>query len=216
MHMYDHSGVYSAEETARELLGIAHDLNSNVLPHGTAFTLRLIFASSRGDSREQIRQDLIAAVNLRRILPDFVVGYDLVGEEDTGHSLLYFADLLLWSQDLARSRGTTLPFYFHAGETSWYEGAAENVFDAVLLNASRIGHGLSIAKFPTLMHSLKAKRIAVEICPLSNQVLQFVDDMRNHPATTLLAAGVPITINPDDPAPLRYSSVVYDWWYAST
>merc|ERR1711990_977915 len=55
---------------------------------------------------------------------------------------------------------------------------------------------------------------AVEVCPISNQVLQYVQDMRSHPATHMLAEGVPITLSPDDPAPLGYSSVSFDWWIA--
>ena len=30
----------------------------------------------------------------------------------------------------------------------------------------------------------------------------------------MLAAGVPITLSPDDPAPLGYASVTFDWWLA--
>ena len=39
-------------------------------------------------------------------------------------------------------------------------------------------------------------------------------NLRNHPAATLLAMGVPITINPDDNAPFGYDNVVYDWLMA--
>jgi adenosine deaminase CECR1 len=55
---------------------------------------------------------------------------------------------------------------------------------------------------------------AVEACPISNQVLQYVQDIRNHPAVAMLTAGVPLTLSPDDPAPLGYDSVTYDWWVA--
>ena len=48
----------------------------------------------------------------------------------------------------------------------------------------------------------------LQVCPLSNQALQYVEDMRNHPATVLLASGVPLTLSPDDPTPLGYPSVV--------
>lgn len=45
-------------------------------------------------------------------------------------------------------------------------------------------------------------------------MLEYVQDLRDHPATHLLAQGVPITISPDDPAPLGYDTVAYDWWLA--
>ena len=45
-----------------------------------------------------------------------------------------------------------------------------------------------------------------------SQILRDVQDLRNHPAASLLEAGVAITISPDDPGPLGYDGVSYDWW----
>lgn len=44
-------------------------------------------------------------------LPDFVIGFDLVGQEDIGKPLLFFADFLSIAPSSAK-------FFFHAGETS--------------------------------------------------------------------------------------------------
>ena len=38
------------------------------------------------------------------------------------------------------------------------------------------------------------------VCPLSNTKLCVVDDMKNHPLPSMLAAGLKVTINSDDPA----------------
>ena len=44
------------------------------------------------------------------------------------------------------------------------------------------------------------KNIAIELCPISNQVLKLVDDLRNHPIVELIQDGnFPIVIAPDDP-----------------
>jgi adenosine deaminase CECR1 len=65
------------------------------------------------------------------------------------------------------------------------------------------------------MPQIIQKGIAIEICPISNQLLGYVEDLRNHPATAMLAAGVPITISSDDPGLMGYESVVLDWWEVS-
>ena len=47
-------------------------------------------------------------------MPDFFIGFDLVGQEDLGRPLLDFAELLIET----RNR-TGLKYFFHAGETNW-------------------------------------------------------------------------------------------------
>ena len=42
--------------------------------------------------------------------------------------------------------------------------------DAVLLNATRIGHGYALNKHPTVAQMIKSKGIAIEVNPISNQV----------------------------------------------
>ena len=46
----------------------------------------------------------------------------------------------------------------------------ENLIDAIMLNTTRIGHGYAIVKHPGLKKMIKEKDIALEICPISNQV----------------------------------------------
>jgi adenosine deaminase CECR1 len=59
----------------------------------------------------------------------------------------------------------------------------------------------------------KEQDIAIEVCPISNQVLGFVADLRNHPAVHYINAGLPIVLCPDDPGIMRYT-YAYDYYAA--
>lgn len=41
-----------------------------------------------------------------------------------------------------------------------------------MLNTARIGHGYALVKHPILWNAVKSRGIALEICPISNQVKQ--------------------------------------------
>lgn len=68
------------------------------------------------------------------------------------------------------------------------------------MGTQRIGHGYALAKHPTLLQLVKQRDIAVEVCPLSNQILMLVSDLRNHPAATFFAQNVPLIVSSDDPS----------------
>ncbi|GAB1641710.1 adenosine deaminase [Krasilnikovia sp. MM14-A1259] len=96
--------------------------------------------------------------------------------------------------DKARAAGLhSVP---HAGETT----GPQTVWDALRdLGAERIGHGIASAQDPALMAHLAEHRITLEVCPTSNVRTRAVPDLDHHPLPELVAAGVPVTINSDDP-----------------
>jgi adenosine deaminase CECR1 len=191
-------------------IGIEASLLLEVKARDPDFGVRFIAAAPRSGTREQIAQALANAINLRA-KDDQVVGFDLVQEEDRTNSNLYYVEQLLAARREADRRGIGLPFYLHSGETNWAEN--ENVFDAVLLGASRIGHGLALIRHPRLMQIVKERGIAVEVCPISNQVLGYVSDLRNHPAVHYINAGLPVVLSSDDPAIFRHT-LSHDFYVA--
>lgn len=52
--------------------------------------------------------------------PQFLAGFDLVGQEDTAPGLVSFAEHILQLPDDIR-------FFFHAGETNWFGSVDENL-----------------------------------------------------------------------------------------
>jgi aminodeoxyfutalosine deaminase len=96
--------------------------------------------------------------------------------------------------EMARAAGLhSVP---HAGETT----GPETVWDAIRhLGAERIGHGIAAARDPRLLAYLAERGIPLEVCPTSNLRTRAVTSLAEHPLPALVAAGVPITINSDDP-----------------
>lgn len=85
----------------------------------------------------------------------------------------------------------------HAGE----EGPPEYIWQALdLLKVSRIDHGVRCAEDPALVERLLAEQIPLTVCPLSNVKLRVFDKLADHNLLQLLASGLKVTINSDDPA----------------
>jgi len=96
---------------------------------------------------------------------------------------------------IAREAG--VPAVIHAGET---EGPASihGALDA--LHAVRIGHGTACVKDRALMARLAESQVMLEVCPTSNLCLGVVPTLTAHPVAQMVAAGLNISINSDDPA----------------
>jgi aminodeoxyfutalosine deaminase len=84
----------------------------------------------------------------------------------------------------------------HAGETT----GPGTIWDALTeLRAERIGHGTSAARDPRLLAHLAEHGIPLEVCPTSNVATRAVPSLDEHPLKEMVAAGVTVTINSDDP-----------------
>jgi adenosine deaminase len=121
--------------------------------------------------------------------PDGLVSFGLGGPE-IGVPRPQFAP------HFARARAAGLHSVPHAGEST----GPETVWDALThLGAERIGHGIAAARDPRLMEYLRERGIVLEVCPTSNVRTRSVPSLAEHPLPVLVAAGVPVTINSDDP-----------------
>ena len=178
---------------------------------------RLIWTTVRSFDTKSLAKDMLNCIDMKLAFPDLICGYDLVGHEDPGRSLADLVPELFWFKKQCAEAGVEIPFFFHAGETLG-DGTEtdENLFDAVLLGTRRIGHGFSLYKHPLLIDMVKDKRILIESCPVSNEVLRLTGSIMHHPLPALLARGVPCSLSNDDPAILGQgaSGMTHDFWQA--
>ncbi|MDR3066206.1 MULTISPECIES: adenosine deaminase [Comamonas] len=146
----------------------------------------LILSFLRHLSEESAMQTLEAALPLR----DRFIGVGLDSSE-LGNPPEKFARVF------ARCRQLGLRLVAHAGE----EGPPAYIWGALdALNVERIDHGVQSEQDALLMQRLVKEQIPLTVCPLSNLKLCVVKDLADHNLPRLLAAGLKVMINSDDPA----------------
>ena len=85
----------------------------------------------------------------------------------------------------------------HAGE----EGPPHYISEALdVLQVRRIDHGVRCEEDPALVERLVRERVPLTVCPLSNVMLRVFPRIEDHNLKRLLARGVCVTVNSDDPA----------------
>lgn len=93
----------------------------------------------------------------------------------------------------------------HAGEL----GGPDSVRGALdALHADRLGHGVRAVEDPALVRRLADEDVCCDVCPSSNLRLGLYPSIERHPVGTLIDAGVPLTLNGDDP--LMFGSSLVD------
>jgi adenosine deaminase CECR1 len=143
-----------------------------------------------------------------------IAGFDLVGAEDRPNHIGFYKEELLAFRRICEEKNLDIPFLFHAGETLLDTGGSSdpknsNLYDAVALKSKRIGHGFALMKHPHLVEEFKkitgkSDGICIELCPISNELLHLCRNIKEHPFPELLAAGIPCTVNSDNPSLFRY------------
>jgi adenosine deaminase len=95
----------------------------------------------------------------------------------------------------------------HAGE----EGPPAYIESALdVLHAERIDHGVRCTESPELVRRLAAAGTPLTVCPLSNVKLCVFPDLASHNLPALLAAGLKVNLNSDDPA--YFGGYLLDNW----
>ncbi|HEX5742150.1 MAG TPA: adenosine deaminase [Pilimelia sp.] len=147
-------------------------------------TLRWCFDIPGGLDPDAAQVTLDIALRER---PDGLVSFGLGGPEVPRAPFRPYFD---------QARAAGLRAVPHAGEV----GGPESVWDALRhLGAERIGHGIACVRDEALLTHLRERQIPLEVCPTSNVRTRAVPDLDAHPLPALVAAGIFVTVNSDDP-----------------
>jgi adenosine deaminase len=165
------NGLHRAIEQGRSELGISGSL---------------IMCFLRHLDEDDAQRTLDSALEHRAL----VMGVGLDSSE-RGHPPSKFARVY------ARAREAGFQSFAHAGE----EGPPEYVWQALdMLGVARVDHGNRALEDDALVARLARERKPLTVCPLSNQRLQVVPDLRNHPLRHMMEKDLLVTLNSDDPA----------------
>jgi adenosine deaminase len=121
---------------------------------------------------------------------DRFIGFDLAGDEAQFPNTLYEKVM-----DPVVMSGANITI--HAGEAA----GPDSVWAAIeRLGAKRIGHGIRSIEDPKLLETLRERDILLEMCPTSNRITSAWSDPATHPFKRCFEAGVPVSLNTDDPS----------------
>ena len=164
--------------------GLARSLESSRERFGVS--TRLILSFLRDLPAEDALKTLAdAGPHLDQIA---AVGLD---SAEVGHPPAKFAEVY------AAAKAAGLRLVAHAGE----EGPPEYITEALdVLGVERIDHGIRCMEDPALVQRLVAEQVPLTVCPFSNVRLRCVDRLEDHPLPAMLAAGLLVTVNSDDPS----------------
>jgi adenosine deaminase len=176
--------------------GLARACRRAAAEHGISAELILCFL--RHLSEAEALQTLDEALPWRQ---HFIgVGLD---SSERGHPPEKFARVFARAAELGLHRVA------HAGE----EGPPAYIESALdVLGAERIDHGVRCTDSPALVQRLAAQGTPLTVCPLSNVKLCVFADLASHNLPELLASGLKVTINSDDPA--YFGGYLLDNWLA--
>ncbi|XP_058287838.1 adenosine deaminase 2 [Hylobates moloch] len=189
--VYELSGEHHDEEwSVKTYQEVAQKF---VETHPEFIGIKIIYSDHRSKDVAVIAESIRTAMGLRTKFPTVVAGFDLLGGR--------------WVRPI-HPPWKAIPL------SSDWQGTSidKNILDALMLNTTRIGHGFALSKHPAVRAYSWKKDIPIEVCPISNQVLKLVSDLRNHPVATLMATGHPMVISSDDPAIFGAKGLSYDFY----
>ena len=138
---------------------------------------------------------------------EIIKGIDIFGEECISYENYNYLNEL---------NNCKINVSIHTGE---YKGInkSNNLEDILKINNKnrkiRIGHGIQLESYSELKNKYKEEDIHIELCPLSNYILNYTPKLQDHPGKKMYNEGLRVSINSDDPSIYNYDYVSYDWFF---
>ncbi len=123
---------------------------------------------------------------------DLWIGINMAGREDNGKG---YALRFLDTYRKMRRTYSGIHLSIHVGEV---DSPGNDVRRALLLRASRIGHGFNLITDPDTMLLMQNRKHLVEVSLISNKLLEYAPDLSKHPFPEYLRFGIPVCLNTDD------------------
>ena len=168
---------------------MSHRLNqSDALATGVAVRFQVVVIRFLPNAEQRVA----AAYDFVDRHRDLFVGINMAGREDNNKGYpRRFLDI--YRQMRHRYSGVGLSI--HGGEADEPNAHGR---DTLLLGATRLGHGVNLITDDDLLLHLRSGIALVEINLVSNLLLEYVKDYREHPFAEYLRTGIPVALSTDD------------------
>ena len=207
--LFNDAGAVSIQEETQFLQRLEDELAANT----PDFTVGFVYLGMKYETPEEVAQGVEQTYQLAQQYPKVVLGFDLVGEEETLNPISLYVPVLAAMRGRSLAEGRPIKYFFHAGET--INPRVDSITHSLALGTSRIGHGINLQHFPADMELVRKRGVLVELCPLSNMLLRYTLDLRTHPGASYLHRGLAVSLNSDDPGMFGYQGVTPDFLYAT-
>lgn len=194
------SGKLETDGKVIDIFKYARDVTRQTYPD---FQLRIIQQGYRVMNTSQAHARATRALRLSKAYPEIVSNaFDMVGGEDVPghHGNGYYKGHI---------NIPGLRMFLHSGES--LNPNNTNINDALEMDAKRMSHLINLGMFPGLEAKLRAKSVVAEVLPISNLLLRYVKDIRQHPALGWMKRGLQMFIGSDDPGVLITSPLSDDF-----
>ncbi|MFC6464387.1 adenosine deaminase [Marinilactibacillus sp. GCM10026970] len=144
----------------------------------------ILICALRSDSEKENTQLFKDVYELKDA---YVAGIDVAGDE------AHYPNKYV--QESVKAAGeNNLQITMHSGEC----GCAHNVWTAMHLGATRIGHGVAIQNDLEVLKEVQERNVLLELCPTSNVQTRAVKSWEDYPLRLFLEQGIPVSINTDN------------------